>query len=751
MAPPRIGPAPEPPPHGLLESLLRAVPLGLGVKSKPRHFLEMWKTLQDNWGNLGYAWRILRHGVCDGCSLGPRGLKDDVIDGTHLCTTRLRLLKLNTQGPLDLDLLNDVKGLQACTNEELHDLGRLPAPLLRLGGTNAFQRVTWEEAVDFLSERLKKTDPRRTAWFATSRGITNEGYYAFQKVARVLGSPHVDYAARLCHAPSAIGLADVFGVGAPTCSLKDFIGTDLLVLWGSNLANNQPVATKYLHYAKKAGTRIVVVNPYREPGLERYWVPSVFSSALFGTRLMDDFYPVRVGGDIAFMDGVLKALHATGGLDRAWLDRHATGVAELLTRIEAWTWPQLEESSGLPRAEMERFAKVYKEAKTAVFVYSMGLTQRAYGVENVRSIATLAAARGMVGREKCGVMPIRGHSGVQGGSEVGLAPDKYPGGLPVNEENAKRLAELWGVKVPAERGMAAVQMIESARRGGLDLLYCMGGNFLETLPDRKFAAEALARVGVRVHQDICLNSSMLLPATEAVVLLPAMTRYELPGGGTSTSTERRIRFSPEIEGPRIPEAKPEWQIPVLIAEGVDLSFQAQFRWKDTGDIRREIEKAVPLYQGIANLREEGQSLQWGGEQLFAGGRFDALPGGRCRLLPQDPPEIVVPPGKFHVTTRRGKQFNSWVQSPKDAITGYARDAVLLNPEDAKALSLAEGDAVEVITETGRLKGRARLSPVRRGTAQLFWPEANVLIPRRLDPLSQEPEYAVFAELRKSTS
>ena len=745
---PRIGPDPQPLPLTGMRKLLQAIPFGLGVANKPRHFLEMWKTLKDNWGNLGYAWRILKHGVCDGCSLGPRGLKDDVIDGTHLCTTRLRLLKLNTAGPLDIAALANVDDLKGATNDELHALGRLPAPLVRYPGTKGFLRIEWEEAVDILAERLKKADPRRTAWFATSRGITNEGYYAFQKAARAMGSPHVDYCARLCHAPSSIGLADVFGVGAPTCSLKDLIGADLVVLWGTNLASNQPVATKYLHVAKKAGTRIAVVNPYREPGLERYWVPSVASSALFGTRLMDDFYPVRVGGDIAFMNGVLKALHARGGFDKGWLDKHASGVDDLVAKVTGWSWTSIEEASGLPRAEMERFADIYAKARTAVFVYSMGLTQRTYGVDNVRSLATLAAVRGMVGREKCGVMAIRGHSGVQGGSEMGVAPDKLPGGLPLNEENARKLSELWGCKVPAEKGMAAVQMIESARRGGIDVLYSMGGNFLETLPDRAFAEEALKRIPVRVHQDIVVNTSMLLPAGEMVMLLPAMTRYELPGGGTSTSTERRIRFSPEIEGPRIPEAKPEWQIPALIAQQADLARQSLFPWKDTADIRREIEKVVPLYKGIGGLKEEGQSVQWGGERLFEGGVFAAMPGGRCRLMPKDPPVIAIPPGKFHVTTRRGKQFNSLVQAERDPITGLGRDAVLLNPEDAKGLGLSNGDAVEVVSETGRLRGRAALVPVRRGTVQLFWPEANVLIPRRLDPESNEPEYAVFAELRR---
>jgi predicted molibdopterin-dependent oxidoreductase YjgC len=337
---------------------------------------------------------------------------------------------------------------------------------------------------------------------------------------------------------------------------------------------------------------------------------------------------------------------------------------------------------------------------------------------------------------------------VQGGSEVGVSPDKFPGGLPVNEENARKMAELWGAKVPSAPGLAAMQMVEAARRGEIDVFYLMGGNFVETLPEPSFAESALSHVGIRVHQDIVLNTSMLAPAGEAVLLLPAMTRYEMPGGCTSTSTERRIRFSPEIPGPRIAEAKPEWEIPVLIAKQVDLAHEARFPWKGTEDIRKEIEKAVPFYQGIGGLKEEGQWVQWGGERLFEGGVFSAFPDGRCRLQAQDPPRILIPPGRFHVTTRRGKQFNSMVQGEKNPLTGKGRDAVFMNSDDAKELGLAEGDAVIVESETGKLKGRAAFAPLRRRTAQLFWPEANVLIPRRCDPVSKEPEYAVFAEIRR---
>ncbi len=746
MAAPRIGPPPVPLPRSAVERLRALVPFGLAVREKPRHFREMAKVAWQNLGSWGYAWRILAHGVCDGCSLGPRGLRDDVIEGVHLCTTRLRLLRLNTMGPLEPARLEDVSRLEGLANEELHALGRLPCPLVRRRGERGFRRVAWDEALGLLAERFGRVPGERVAWFATSRGVTNEGYYALQKVARLLGSNHVDYCARLCHAPSVYGLADTMGVGAPNCSLSDFVGTDLLVLWGTNCANNQPVTTKYMLEAKRRGTRIAVVNPYREPGLERYWIPSVAGSALFGTRLMDDYYPVAVGGDIAFMNGVMKALRARGGLDEAFLRDHCRGREELDRVCEQSSWAELERASGLPRAEMERFAEVYAAAKTAVFVYSMGLTQHQHGVQNVRAIATLALVRGMVGRPKCGVMPIRGHSGVQGGAEVGVGPQKFATGKLISEESAKEMASLWGAPVPSRPGLMTPAMVEAAHEGKIEILWSLGGNLLETMPERRTVVAALDRVGLRVHQDIVVNSSMLLPG-DLVVLLPTQTRYETPGGITTTSTERRIRFSPEIPGPRIEEAKPEWEVPVLVARRVLPEGEKLLPWKGTQDIREEIERICPIYKGIAGLREEGQSVQWGGERLFEGGAFAKLPGGKARLLPQEIPRIEVPPGKFYLATRRGKQFNSMRQGKEDPLLGGAgRDSVFIAARDASRLGIAAGDPVTLRSEVGELRGRAVIAPVKEGSLQAYWPEANVLIPRRYDPISGEPDYNATVEV-----
>ena len=719
------------------------LPLGPGRHPRPRPFVEMAQVLWQNRDNLPYAWRILTHGVCDGCSLGPRGLRDDVIDGIHLCMTRLKLLRLNTMGPIPEERLRDLRPLRALRNEQLHPLGRLPFPLIHRAGSDRLHRLSWDEALGIIGEALRAVPGERMGFYATSRGLVNETYYAFQKAARLMGSNHVDLCTRLCHAASVSGLKDTLGVPAPTCSLKDMIGSDLVVIMGSHLANNQPVTMKYLTYAKRRGTRIVVVNPMREPGLERYWVPSDMRSAVFGTKLMDDFFQVAVGGDIAFMHGVLKHLIERAWWDREFVARHTDGFDQVSDLVGGLAWEALEEASGLTRADMLRFAETYARAKTAVFVYSMGLTQHRFGVDNVKALVNLALARGMLGREKCGVMPIRGHSGVQGGGECGVDPDKYPGGFEVaSEPDRRRFEALWGRPLPAAKGHRTLQMLEAAHGGAIDVLYSLGGNLLETMPDRAYMAEALARVPLRVHQDIVLNTSSLLEGP-TVILLPAETRYETAGGGTSTSTERRIRYSPEIAGPRITEARPEWSIPVAVALAARPELASCFAWRGTADIRREMARAMPLYAGIEDLEREGQSVQWGGERLFADG-FARMPGGRARFSAVPVPDLAIPEGRFHLTTRRGKQFNSMSHGGRDLLMGSSsRHDVLIASEDAAGLGVREGEAIRLRSEVGEWVGVARLAPMKRRHLQTYWPETNVLIPRRFDPVSGEPDYNVM--------
>ncbi|MBD2498520.1 FdhF/YdeP family oxidoreductase [Nostoc sp. FACHB-280] len=723
-------------------------PFGIG-EQYPNNYWEVFRAIWLSRHKLPYAWNILNQGVCDGCALGTTGMKDWTLDGIHLCNVRLRLLRMNTMSALDPQILEDVSQLQAQKTSQLRDLGRLPYPMMRQRGEKGFRRISWDEALDFIAHRIRATTPDRLSFYITSRGTVNETYYVTQKAVRAMGSNNIDNAARICHSPSTAALKTSLGAGATTCSYKDWIGTDLLVFIGSNVANNQPVTVKYLHYAKKAGTKIVVINTYREPGMERYWVPSIVESALFGTKFAEDFFLVNTGGDMAFLNGTIKHLIAYGWVDKSFIDSYTTGFAELKASLEQQSWEELERLSGASRYDMQAFAQIVAAANKAVFVWSMGITQHECGEDNVRSIINLALTKGFVGREGCGLMPIRGHSGVQGGAEMGCYATVFPGGKLINPENAADLSQKWGFEVPSTRGLIAPEMIDAAYDKQLDVLFSVGGNFLEVLPEPDYVEGALQRIPLRVHADIVLSSQMLVEPADTVILLPATTRYEVPGGVTETSTERRIIFSPEIPGPRIGEALPEWEVFVELAKRVRPDLAEKIDFENTAAIREEIAQIVPLYAGIQHLRQAGDQFQYGGSHLCFGWNF-ATPDGKAHFTVLSPAQKEIPEGCFLVATRRGKQFNSMVQERKDAITGALREAVLMNVVDAAKLNLKDGDQVILKNELGELTGRIYLAPIQKGNLQVHWPEGNVLLDKSKRSLEGVPDYNAVVRLEKIT-
>jgi predicted molibdopterin-dependent oxidoreductase YjgC len=399
---------------------------------------------------------------------------------------------------------------------------------------------------------------------------------------------------------------------------------------------------------------------------------------------------------------------------------------------------------------MERFARMYAAAPTAVLVWSMGITQHEHGSDNVRAIVNLALARGNVGRAGAGLMPVRGHSGVQGGAEMGAYATALPGGVPVDHANAAALSATWGFDVPTRPGLTAAEMMEAAGRGDLDVLYSSGGNFLDVLPDPDRTRAALERVPLRVHQDIVVSSQMLVDPGETVVLLPAATRYEQRDGGTETTTERRIAFSPEIAGHHVGEARSEWEIFVDLARRADPARAHFVAFASGQAIRDEIAGVVPMYAGIETLADTGDAVQWGGARLCEGhdGPAFPTPDGKAHFSPVTPPPGPDPgAGRFRLATRRGKQFNTMLFKTSDPLTGANRESLLMAPEDAARLDLDAGASVLVRSNHGEVRARVYLAGMRPGNVQMHFPEANALVPAGpRDRESGVPDFNAIVEI-----
>jgi anaerobic selenocysteine-containing dehydrogenase len=296
--------------------------------------------------------------------------------------------------------------------------------------------------------------------------------------------------------------------------------------------------------------------------------------------------------------------------------------------------------------------------------------------------------------------------------------------------------------------MDTSSMLEAALAGRLDVLYAIGGNFLDTLPQPADVERALGRVPLRIHQDIVPSGAMLVEPADAVFLLPAKTRYEHEGGVTETTTERRVVYSPFIPGHDVGEAREEWRIAVEIAKAARPEHAAQIEYRDAAAIRRDIAACIESYRGIEALARKGDQFQWGGRLLCEGGRFP-LPGGRARFVTSEPADTRLPPGRFHLSTRRGKQFNSMVQADVDQLTGAARDHLFMNVDDMRELGLAQDEPVRVRSAHGAAAARAFAADVTRGNVQMHWPEANPLIASGVrDPGGLVPDYNAVVEIEK---
>jgi predicted molibdopterin-dependent oxidoreductase YjgC len=337
-------------------------------------------------------------------------------------------------------------------------------------------------------------------------------------------------------------------------------------------------------------------------------------------------------------------------------------------------------------------------------------------------------------------MPIRGHSGVQGGAEMGAYSTSLPGALPIDDANVEHFSRLWGFEVPRGNGLTTVEYLEAAHEGRIDGLYCIGGNFLETMPEPERIAHALGRIGLRVHTDIVLTKQMLVDPADTVYVLPSRTRYEQRDGGTETTTERRVIFSPHIPGHEVGEARSEWEMLLDLARSVEPERASKVHFESGAAIRAEIARAVPSYSGIEKLASQGDQFQWGGPHLCADRNFPTK-DGKAHFQVVTPPAARGAQGRFVLATRRGKQFNSMVQAARDPLTGAERDHVFIAASDAARLGLLQDQPIRLRNELGEYRGRVFVADVTPGTLQGHWPEVNGLIAHgRVDAGGGVPDY-----------
>src|SRR4026209_603042 len=604
-------------------------------QSQAHRYGDIFRVLWENRTELPYAWAILNHGVCDVCSLGPYGFRDSVVDGVHLCMRRLKALRLNTMAALDLAATADLNRLRRFGPEQLQSLGRLAHPMIRRHKEPGFIRCSWDEALEFVCRAIHDTAPHAMGFLATPQGRTNEIYYVFQKLARILGSNNIALCSRTSHDNAVSGLKSTLGYTAPTCSLSDWIGTDLLIIFGADGLSNYPVTKKYIRRARKAGTRIVALTALARAKTEGDWRSAVRSTVPARVSLPYRFQ-LRAGGEIAFINGILKTLIANDQVDIEFINKHTARFDVFCEALQTQSWEMLERCSGVSRSAMQEFAIQYGAARSAVFIYTGAFSECEFATAKVKAIVNLALARGMIGRDKCGIMPIGAQSSAYAGGECGAEPDQFPGGFLVNENGARRLSNLWRHPVPSNPGLTLSEMIDAAYAYQIKFFYFLGSDPLDASTDDSYAAESLRRVPVRIYQDLVLKPSMLLDSAEAVVVLPAQTRYEQRTGGTCTSTERRIRFTPELAGHNIGETRPDWEILSLIGRKSMPNGDLLFPFNNTQAIRDEMSRVMPIYQGIEKITKEGDQLQWGGPQLYRDG-FSVMLGNRALFTALEPP------------------------------------------------------------------------------------------------------------------
>lgn len=687
-------------------------------------------------------WRAMRSkNACKTCALGMGGqLGGMVNEGGYfpeVCKKSFQAMVSDMQAGITPEFFQrfGFRELRALTPRQLENSGRLVSPIFAGPGDSHYRVISWEEAFERLAARLKAAGPSRSFFYASGRS-SNEAGFLLQLFARVFGTNYVNNCSYYCHQASGVGLAASVGAGTGTIRLEDLEHADLYILIGGNPASNHPRLMRSLMLLRRRGGKVIVINPAKELGLVNFRVPSDVRSLVFGSPIASLYVQPHIGGDIALLTGVAKEVLARNGQDTSFIAAATEDFETFVKQVEATSWEEIERNSGVTREEIARVAELYLSAKHVVFGWTMGITHHLHGTDNVKMIANLSLLRGMVGRPNAGLMPIRGHSNVQGIGSVGVTPT-------LKKVLLERFEQRLGIEVPKSPGLDTMACVQAADRSEMDVAVCLGGNLYGSNPDAAFAERAISKIGFVTYLTTTLNTGHAWGRGQETLVLPVLPRDEEPQPTTQESMFSYVRLSdggvPRYAGPRS-------EVAVLTTLGrMVLGERGPIDWRELEShdaVRKLISELIPGYEPVADIGKTRKEFHIAGRQLPD--RVFPTPSGKARFHAVKLPATQdTKHGQLRLMTVRSEgQFNTVVYEDEDLYRGQdRRDIVLLSTTDIERLGLQTDQLVRVRSVTGEMRyQRVRPFDVRSGNAMMYCPEANVLIPRDVDPESKTPAF-----------
>jgi molybdopterin-dependent oxidoreductase alpha subunit len=718
----------------------------------------IWYTLKKSRQMGGFLrfWQAMRSkNACKTCALGMGGQNGGMVNEAgrfpEVCKKSLQAMAADMQGGIQPEFWRtySTAQLQKFSPRELESCGRLTQPVILERGKQYYHVIHWEAALARIASKLRSIRPDESFWYFSGRS-SNEAGFLLQLFARIYGTNNVNNCSFYCHQASGVGMTSSLGTGTATVMLDDVEHADLVFLIGGNPPSNHPRLMTTLAHVRNRGGAVIVINPVVELGLVNFKVPSSPWSLLFGSEIATHYVQPHIGGDLALLAGIAKRIDELGAQNELFLREHCQGSEAWIAHLRALPWAEIHAKSGVGPEDINAIAERYAASKRVVFAWTMGITHHAHGVANVQAIANLALMRGMVGRPGAGLLPIRGHSNVQGIGSMGVTPK-------LRDAILQSLEREYGVQLPTTPGLDTLGCMEEAHAGRLKFGLCLGGNLYGSNPDAHFAAESLSRLDQLVYLSTTLNTGHAHGLAAETIILPVLARDEEPQPTTQESMFNYIRLSEggarRHEGPRsevqviaelaartLDEPPPAGEsAPQSAAPRSLLDWQSM---QDTGKIREAIAKVVPGFEQLATIGETKKEFQLPG-RTFHDAKFPT-PDGRAILHIHQLPELAGGPGELRLMTVRSEgQFNTVVYEEEDIYRGQERrDVILLHPSDLERLGLAPDQRVTIRSEIGTMTGiLARPYPeIRAGNALMYYPEANVLVPRTADPLSKTPSF-----------